>query len=373
MEAIGTLAGGIAHDFNNILAGILGSIELAEHELPPGDSVRVQLDRARRASLRARDLVAKILTFSRRGEQQRAVQLLGPAVREAAGLLRASLPATIEIRTFICAEPVPVLCDIGQIHQVVMNLSANAAYAMQQRGGVLTISLETLVAEGAFLNAYPSFPPGPAACLSIADTGTGMDAATRERIFEPFFTTKPIGEGTGLGLAVAHGIVQDHGGVITLESELNVGTKFRIFLPLSEAPARGSASPFAPKRGAGQRILIVDDEADVVAIASSALTHLGYRPTAFTRAADALAAFRTAPQEFDAVVTDLMMPEIPGVDVVAAVRAERPDLPVLVLSGFMREAELERMHKLGITHFLEKPFPFASLAGAMRELFGQQH
>ncbi len=371
LEAIGTLAGGIAHDFNNILAGILGSIQLAEGELGKHEPARPLLERATKACLRARDLVAKILTFSRRGDQQHAVHALGPVVREATGLLRASLPATIEIRTFITDEALPVLCEPVQVHQVVMNLSANAAHAMRARGGVLTIALDRFVPDAAFSAAHPEFPPAPAAArLSVVDTGTGMDAVTRERIFEPFFTTKPVGEGTGLGLAVVHGIVEDHRAAITVESTPEAGTTFRIYFPLANvaAPVRGAGARVVPTRGGGQRILFVDDETDVAAVAARVLRGLGYEPTTFTRAREALAAFNRNPDGFDAVISDLTMPEMTGADLVGQMLIVRPKLPVLVMTGYMRSAEQERLRANGIRHFLEKPFTLASFAEAMRAL-----
>jgi PAS domain S-box-containing protein len=375
MEAIGTLAGGIAHDFNNILTGILGSIQLAELDLAPDDKIRPSLDRATKACLRAKDLVAKILTFSRRGEQQQSVHPLGPVVREAVGLLRASLPATIEIRTFITEQPLPILCDPGQIHQVVMNLSANAAHAMRARGGVLTIAVDSFTPDALFIAAHPQFPPGPAAsCLTVTDTGTGMDAMTRERIFEPFFTTKPVGEGTGLGLAVVHGIIEDHRGAITVESEPHIGTTFRIYFTVTAptSPARrGSSTPFAPARGAGQRVLFVDDEPDVAAVAERVLGSLGYQAVTFTRSPDALLAFQHDPNAFDAVVSDLTMPELTGADLVAEILTMRPGTPVLVMTGYMRGADQERMRALGVRHCLEKPFTVTSFASAMKDMLGQ--
>jgi PAS domain S-box-containing protein len=372
MEAIGTLAGGIAHDFNNILAGILGSIQLAEHELPGDAPARPLLERATRACLRARDLVAKILTFSRRGEPQRKVQAVTPLVREAVGLLRASLPATIDFHSSFTTEPTPVLCDAGQVHQIIMNLGANGAHAMRERGGALAVTVEVCAPEAAFLAAHPAYAADRSVCITISDTGTGMDDATRERIFEPFFTTKPVGEGTGLGLALVHGIVEDYGGGIVVKSELHVGTTFRIYLPIATTPAAaGSTSPFAPPsgRGTGQRLLFVDDEADVVSIATHALTLLGYRPTTFTQPVEALAAFRRDPSAFDAVVSDLTMPGMSGADLIAEIRSKRPDLPALVMTGYLRGADAERIRALGVTSFLEKPFTLATLAGALHTLF----
>jgi PAS domain S-box-containing protein len=245
MEAIGTLAGGIAHDFNNILTGILGNMELAGLELPPGHPARTFLRDALKASNRARDLVAQILLFSRRRDQQRIVSALDNVLKEALSLLRASLPSTIEFNTHISPNCPRVLCDATQIHQIVMNLGTNAAHAMRERGGVFTVTLASCDVNPALAAAHPQLAAGRAVRLSVRDTGCGMDPVTRERIFEPFFTTKPAGEGTGLGLAVVHGIMQNHDGTITVESQPGMGRSFTSTSPQSK--------PGRPKRSTSLR------------------------------------------------------------------------------------------------------------------------
>jgi PAS domain S-box-containing protein len=368
MEAIGTLAGGIAHDFNNILTGILGNMELAGLELTPGHPSRAFLRDALKASNRARDLVAQILLFSRRRDQQRTVNSLDRVLKEALGLLRASLPATIEFRTDIAPNCPRVLCDATQIHQIVMNLGTNAAHAMRERGGVFTVTLGLCNVEPALAAAHPQLAAGRAVRLSMRDTGCGMDAPTRERIFEPFFTTKPAGEGTGLGLAVVHGIMQNHDGAVTVESQPGLGTEFHLYFPAVETgEAEASNVPIQPPRGNGERILLIDDEASIAQIGERMLHKLGYQATALTSSAQALALYEKAPHSFDAIITDLTMPEITGTQLAGRVFATRPKLPVILSTGFMRSLDIDRARNLGVKHFIEKPFTIHSLAQQLRD------
>jgi PAS domain S-box-containing protein len=363
MEAIGTLAGGIAHDFNNILTGIMGNVQLAELDLAHEHPSRAYLVETLKACNRARDLVAQILTFSRRREQQRVVTRLGPVVKEALRLLRASLPATIDIRLDIDDDSPPVLCDPTQMHQVLVNLGANAAYAMRAAGGVLAVSLRAVEIESAMVTQYPQLRTGRTVCLAVRDTGCGMDAATRERIFEPFFTTKAPGEGTGLGLAVVHGIVVNHEGVITVDSRPDAGTVFNLYFPVVEsAESESIAEPAPLPRGQGECILFVDDEPAVVQIGGRMLTKLGYRPLAFTNSLQALAAFRENPQEIDLVLTDLTMPDLSGVELARQVFALRPGLPLVITSGHMQADDADQARALGVRYFVEKPFMLNTLA-----------
>jgi PAS domain S-box-containing protein len=363
MEAIGTLAGGIAHDFNNILTGIFGYIQLAGFDLPPDHPIRPYLEGVMRGSERARDLVAQILTFSRRREQQRTVARLGPVVSDALRLLRASLPSTIEFRTTIDSDTPPVLCDATQVHQVLMNLGTNAAYAMRDRGGVLTVTLRVAEAEPAVAASHPQFKHRPPVCLAISDTGIGMDATTKDRLFEPFFTTKPIGDGSGLGLAVVHGIVQSHEGAIICESQPGEGTSFRVYFPTVDL--EGMEAPSVPAqlpRGAGERVMLVDDEEAVVAIATRMLERLGYRTIPYTDARRALDHVLQDPHAFDLVLTDLTMPGVTGVELARQAKAVRPGLPVVITTGFMRAREIDSARALGVVEFLEKPFVLSALA-----------
>jgi PAS domain S-box-containing protein len=363
MEAIGTLAGGIAHDFNNILTGILGNVQLAELDLALEHPARTYLSDALKACNRARDLVAQILTFSRRREQRRVVTRLGPVVKEALRLLRASLSATIDIRLDLDDDSPPVLCDPTQMHQVLMNLGANAAYAMRAAGGVLAVSLRAVEVESAMIAQHPQLRTGRTVCLSVRDTGCGMDAATRERIFEPFFTTKAPGEGTGLGLAVVHGIVLNHEGVIVVDSQPGAGTVFHLYFPVIEtAESESTAEPRLLPRGRGERILLVDDEPAVVLIGGRMLARLGYRPLVFTSSTEALAAFREDPAGIDLVLTDSTMPDITGVELARQVYALRPGLPLVITSGHMQTDDADQAREFGVHYFVEKPFMLGPLA-----------
>ncbi|MBL9215992.1 MAG: PAS domain S-box protein [Opitutaceae bacterium] len=368
MEAIGTLAGGIAHDFNNILTGIMGNLQLIELDLPPGHNVGPLLADAQKASHRARDLVAQILTFSRRQEQQRAPTRLGPVVEEALRLLRATLPATIEIRTDLDPECPPVHCDGSQFHQVIMNLGTNAAHAIGDRRGVISVTLQTVEHDAETLARHPQVLPGQTVALSISDTGCGMDAATLERIFEPFFTTKGPGAGTGLGLPVVHGIVQDHHGALVVESRPGEGTTFDLYLP----PASGEASAAVPAptvlfHGSGERILVVDDEAAVARVATSLLQRLGYVAENFTAPEAALEAFRAAPGGYEAVLTDLTMPGLTGIDLAREIRTIRPGMPVIITSGFLGTKATEAAQALGIIHYVRKPYSLQTLSVQLRQ------
>ena len=328
---------------------------------------RRSLSEATAAGGRAKELVTQILAFSRQREQQRTVISLASHVREAVRFLRASLPATISIETSFDPGPSLVLADPTQMHQVLMNLGTNAAHAMRQRGGVLTVALTPADPEPAFAAAHPTLKPGQTLCLTVADNGTGMAPEVVERIFDPFFTTKPVGEGTGLGLAIVHSILQDHEAAVTVESRLGVGTTFRLYFPLvASAPvAAPAARPEAP-RGGGQHVMLVDDELLVLSVAKPMLRRLGYRTTVFDRSRAALEAYEKAPQDFDLVVSDLTMPELTGIELVQRMRALRPEQPVLIMTGYMRTADIESVRTSGVANFLSKPFTLVSLGEGIR-------
>ncbi|MCX5899732.1 MAG: PAS domain S-box protein, partial [Proteobacteria bacterium] len=312
MEAIGTLAGGIAHDFNNILTAINGYTELS---LLPGTDqkhLRSNLEQVLRAGARARDLVSQILAFSRQTEQEMRAVSITPIIKEALRFLRASLPATIEIRQHIDAKPDVVMADPTQLHQVLMNLCTNAGYAMKDKGGVLDIGLRRITYDGTGAWGHAALQPGAYLRLSITDTGHGMERDVMEHIFEPYFTTKGRSDGTGLGLAVVHGIVQAHGGDIVVSSEPGKGSKFEVLLPALEV-GQGAAEtePKTPARGT-ESILIVDDEKVLVQMAVHILEPLGYRVRTTHVPEDALALFEDRPHDFDLVITDKIMPRMTG-------------------------------------------------------------
>ncbi|MDH3197478.1 MAG: ATP-binding protein [Candidatus Krumholzibacteria bacterium] len=334
IETIGTLAGGIAHDFNNILAPIIGYTEMVLDGLPAGDPQREDLEQVFKAARRAKDLVEQILVFGRRGDQQQRPVLANLVVREAATLLRSMLPTTIEMSISIDPDAGTILADASQIHQVVMNLCTNAAHAMLPEGGMLRVTLAREEVEEPLAGARARLEPGPHVVLTVQDAGRGMDEATLTRIFEPFFTTKPPGEGTGLGLSVVHGIVTSHGGEIFVESTPGEGSSFRVYLPAASDDAEEPRDDEAYAQGHGEHVLLVDDEPDIVSMTTRLLEHLGYRVTAHTGGPEALHAFRGSPDAFDIVVTDQIMPRLTGLELAAELVLIRPDLPVVLTTGF---------------------------------------
>jgi signal transduction histidine kinase/ActR/RegA family two-component response regulator/PAS domain-containing protein len=369
MDALGTLAGGIAHDFNNILTAIGGNAELAALEAPQNGEVAESIQEILKAHGRARDLVRRILLFSRSQEPVRQVTDLEPIVKEALQLLRATVPRNIDIRTSLAPNLPPVRVDATQMHQVMMNLGTNAAYAMGEGGGVLSVELDAVTIGADAGGVAAEFDPGRYLRLRVADTGCGMGPEVRERLFEPFFTTKGQA-GTGLGLSVVHGIIRDHDGSISVTSEPGVGTQFEIRLPADVEEAPGPAAAFSGRmRGDGQHVMYVDDEASLCHVMSRTLARLGYRCTTFTDAVVALQEFRTAPHEFHAVITDLQMPPMSGLDVARAVRAIRPDTPIAVASGYPPE-HIATDPDVESVAWIYKPATVEELADTLHRLVG---
>jgi two-component system, cell cycle sensor histidine kinase and response regulator CckA len=369
MEAIGTLAGGIAHDFNNILAAIIGYTELSMFDVSQWSPMHQNLEQVLKAGHRAKDLVRQILAFSRHGDEQRWTPVeVGMVIREGLKLLRASLPTTIEIRPNITAASCAVLADPTQIHQVLINLCANAAHAMRDQGGVLEVGLEAvdLDADGAL--HYPDISPGAYIKLTVRDTGHGMDAATRERIFDPYFTTKEVGEGSGLGLAVAHGIVQRLDGAISVQSAPGRGATFQVLLPRSERKPEGQAQGTGPLPGGRECILFVDDEEALVDMGEQMLNHLGYQVVTKTSSADALESFRALPDEFDLVITDFTMPQMTGVALAGEILNVRPDMPIILCTGFSEQIDEAKAKSEGIREFVMKPLSQRELAEVIRRV-----
>jgi signal transduction histidine kinase len=365
MESIGLLAGGIAHDFNNILSAIYGNLCLAQMEAANQPEVLELLGNISDAAKRAGDLVKQILTFSRQNKQEREPLKLNSVVPEALKLLRASMPATIRIEPELTDTPT-VLANATAIHQVVMNLGTNAWHAMRDQPGTLRLDMHVLEVDEDFAAAHPGLHPGRYVRLSISDTGHGMDAATVERIFEPFFTTKPVGEGTGLGLAVVLGIMQSHDGAITVHSEPGQGTTFHLFFPVFAAAATPieNAAPAIP-RGQGEHILFVDDEAVLADVGRKMLERLGYVVTAKTSAQEALAAVRAQPGAFDLVVTDLTMPGVDGLKLGAQLLQAQPRLVMLLSTGYSGVITPEAARELGFRGLLVKPATARALGEAV--------
>lgn len=367
MDALGTLAGGIAHDFNNILAAIRGYGELALLDAPPGGALRESIDEILKACVRARELVRRILLFSQGQQSTLEVMPLGPVVDEALQLLRATLPPRIEIRFHAAPHLPPVRADATQVHQVVMNLGTNAAYAMREDGGILSVELGAVDVETEAAGFAAELKPGRYLRLRVTDTGCGMRPEIRERLFEPFFTTKGQA-GTGLGLSVVHGIVRDHGGTISVTSEPGAGSRFDVHLPAAtEGAAYRADEPAQGPRGAGQHVMYVDDEPALCHVMTRILVHLGYRCTAFTDPVAALHEFRTAPHAFDAVVTDLQMPAMSGLDLARAVWSVRPGVAVAVASGLPPE-HIATDPDVASVAWIQKPLAIDDLATRLHRL-----
>lgn len=365
MESVGTLAGGIAHDFNNILGGILGNVALAKTEAGEGHAALVHLDEIQKASQRARNLVRQILTFSRREPHELQTQPLRPIVEETHKLLRATLPARVNLEVVLADAPVHVHADATQIQQVLMNLCTNAWHALVDSAGRVLIGLDAATLDEQNGRRPGGLPAGRYAHVWVSDTGTGMDAATRERIFEPFFTTKPVGQGTGLGLSVVHGILAAHHGGIEVESEPGQGSTFHLYLPAVEVEAAAAAVSAAapePAPGHGERVLYVDDDETMVLMVERLLERAGYRVSAFHDALAAIAAVRRSPGDFDFVVTDFNMPQCSGLEVAEQLHGIRAELPVVISSGYITEELRLRAREAGVRGLLEKQNTFEELA-----------
>ena len=369
MEAIGTLAGGIAHDFNNILTAIIGCSELAALDVQPNSPAATNLGEVLSAARRARDLVRQILTFSRMDDARRSDFDLAAAVYESARLLRASIPTTVEIRVTTPPGACMVHGNATQMQQVLLNLGANAEHAMRATGGgVLEIALAQGELHESDVASHPGMSPGPVARLVVRDSGAGMPAHVRERAFDPFFTTKPVGEGTGMGLAVVHGIVTAYGGTISVESAPGAGTTFTLVLPRTGGPAK--PDPVSGRPGqmpAGQgRVLVVEDEHAIGRMFKRLLGRIGYDVEVHDNARDALDVFKSDPMRFDVVITDLTMPGMTGDVFAAEVLKIRPGIPVILATGYAMAFSPERAKSLGIAAFLRKPLSIAELAEVLR-------
>jgi PAS domain S-box-containing protein len=356
MEAIGTLAGGIAHDFNNILSIINGYTELLKISLADQPEFNEHLDAVAKAGARAAGLVRQILTFSRQEQTQREPMQLAPVIEEATKFLRATIPSTIEIRLHLAADAPAVLADATEVHQIVMNLGTNAWHAMRDRAGKLEVELEPFVVDQELAAHTPQLREGRYARLSISDSGKGMDQATLSRIFEPFFTTKVVGEGTGLGLSVVHGIMLSHDGAITVYSKPGVGTTFRLYFPAhSSEEATAEIQAAATPSGTGERVLFVDDEAPLARLGKAILERLSYSVDARTDVLEALELIRTDPGRFDLVIADQTMPSMTGIDFARQIRLIRPDLPIILTTGYIGQLKIEQLRPMGIRELLPKP------------------
>ncbi len=369
MEAVGTLAGGIAHDFNNILAAITGYTELAVMLIPENAQAHGHLQKVLKACERACGLVSQILTFSRQADQDKRPVRMGLVVKEALKLMRALLPATIEVRQTVFESTAMVMADPIQIHQIMMNTCTNAAHAMEANGGVIEVTLSDIMIDADTLTVYPDLKPGPHIKLSVSDTGHGMSKEIMERIFDPFFTTKEPGKGTGMGLSVIHGIVTDCHGTITVSSHPGRGTTFHIILPAVPEQTTVPADADHGQIPTGdERILFIDDEDELAALGKVLLEHLGYRLTSFQSGIEALAAFQADPAGYDLVITDQTMPKMTGMELARTILEIRPDMPIILCSGFSETASMEKAKAIGIREYLMKPLVIQQLANSIRKV-----
>ena len=363
MESIGTLAGGVAHDFNNVLAAILGNVVIARNDIDPGHPAQRSLALIHQAAARARTLVQQIMTFSRRRPQQLTVQALRPQVEEAVAMLRATLPASVGLETALAEAPLYARVDAAQVQQLVLNLCTNAWQALAGQPGQVRLGLDRVDGDT------------PWARLRVEDNGAGMDDATRARIFEPFFTTKAVGQGTGLGLAVVHGIVSASGGRIEVQSRLGEGTRFDILLPLAPAQAAAAnaeASMPATGAGKGEQLLYVDDDEVVALTMGVLLQRAGYSVTCVHSAQQALDLVRAQPRGFELVVTDYNMPGMSGVALAEALALAAPGLPVVIASGYVTEALEAQAHAAGVRAVLFKEYAFERLVGIVHAILGSR-
>ena len=367
MEAMGTLAGGIAHDFNNILGAILGYGELAQKASAEGSVVRRYLDNVMHAGGRAKALVERILAFSRSGMGERGPINVQGVIEETLELLAASLPPGVSLTKRLEAGDAAIVGDATQLHQVAMNLCTNALQAMKN-GGVLEVALDRVDVAQSRTLSHGNLAPGTYVRLSVSDTGSGIRPDVLDRMFDPFFTTRSTAEGTGLGLSLVHGIVADLGGAIDVHTTVGRGTTFTIWLPTAGEVSLRSAEVAAElPRGDGQTVMIVDDEKPLVALAEEILAELGYEPVGFGSSTAALEAFREAPRRFDMVLTDETMPELIGTELARQIRLLRPDIPIVLMSGYSGPKLLERARAIGIREVLRKPLRSSDIA----ECFGR--
>ena len=370
LEAIGTLAGGIAHDFNNILTPILGYAEMVKLELGPHGSAGENIGEVIKAALRAKDLVQQILTFSRQKDQQRMPLAPHIIIKEAIKLLRATIPTTIEIRQNINVNSGMVLGDATQLHQIVMNLCTNAYHAMRESGGVLAVSLQPMQVgrDDPKVNGL-ALTPGAYVLFEVSDTGSGMDTQTMAKIFDPYFTTKPQGEGTGLGLSVVHGIVKEYGGHITVYSEPGRGSTFHLYLPrIISSPETEEHTVVRPLACGTERLLLVDDDPAIVGLEKSVLETLGYHVTGVTSSHEALQVFQASPRDFDLLLTDMTMPGLTGVELSLRVHAIRPEIPIVLCSGFSELIDGDKAKAIGIQAYLMKPVLRKEMAETIRKV-----
>jgi len=371
MESIGTLAGGIAHDFNNILFPIMGHTEILLDDIPHNSPLRDSLNEIYLSSLRAKDLVNQILTFSRQEKAEFNLIKISPIIKEALKLIRSTIPKSIDITEHIEDGDGLIKADPTQIHQIIMNLATNAYHAMEDTGGGMLVRL-TEVELGKYDLMNPGMVPGAFVCLTIEDKGIGIDKKLEDKIFEPFFTTKEKGKGTGMGLAVVHGIVTRMNGGIQIVSNPGKGTKFLIYFPMEKSSRELEARANHSIQGGDEHILLVDDEDGIIKMEEKMLERLGYKVSSYTDSIEALDQFHTKPETFDLVITDFAMPKMSGDELAFKLLDIRPDIPIILNTGFSDKMTPEIAEAIGIKDILMKPIIKAELAQTIRTVLGER-
>ncbi len=376
MEAIGSMAGGIAHDFNNILTPILGYAKMILRASPEDEPSNKYAQKIQKAGNRAKELVSQILTFSRKsddsGDRELKAIRIAPIAKEVLQLQGTALPDSIRINRILKSEKDVVLADPTKIHQILMNLCTNAGHAMKENGGILELRITDFTVTKRANRKFPNLVPGPYLRISVKDTGVGMDQSTREKIFEPFFTTKKSGEGTGMGLSVVLGIIAAYKGTITVESEVGVGSIFHVILPIVEMATEEERTESESMPSGNERILIIDDERDVTDMISDMLESIGYETATVNQGFGALKLLEMSPDHFDLVITDQVMPGITGTEIAQKIFEIRPNMPVILCTGFSGSVSLEQAKEIGIKEYLTKPIVMDDLANAIRKALGHE-
>ncbi|MBU4055660.1 MAG: response regulator [Proteobacteria bacterium] len=368
LEAIGTLAGGIAHDFNNILAAIMGYTEITISEITPDNPLFKRMERVLKAAHRGKDLVNQILTFSRQHEQQKQLVRMDLIVEEALALLCPIIPKSIQILSYNSGDVPTIYADPSQIHQVLMNLCTNSAYAMREKGGNLDLRIETCDLDESNRYIYEGLPSGKYVKLTVSDTGPGIDPRIANRIFEPFFTTKKLGEGSGMGLSVVHGIIKSLNGAIILTSEPDKGATFQIVIPKEEEVLKEEQLRSKLVSSGNERILFVDDEESIAEMAGEMLEKLGYEVISLQNSMEALDIFQKQHAKFNLVVTDLTMPFMSGEELAKEILSIRSDMPIIMCTGFSEVVSPEKAKKIGVKEYIMKPFLHEELAATIRKV-----
>ena len=367
LETIGTLAGGIAHDFNNILTPIMGFTQMAMFNLDVEIPLYKDLEQVINGTYRARDLVNQILLFSKQSEKERFSLSLQPLINEALKLLRPTLPSTIEFNKQIDPTCGNVMADATQIHQIIVNLCTNAWQAMEKNGGLMTIKLKQIVLDKENVRLNPKLNPGPYACLTITDTGIGMNETTLEYIFDPFFTTKPIDKGTGLGLSVVHGIIRSHQGDIQVSSIPGVGSSFHVYLPIVESELDSKELETVSLLTGTEYLLVVEDDKTVARMLLRMLESIGYSVDLFFSSPDALSAFNKQPDKYDMIITDLTMPDLTGLELSQEIQKAHQGIPIIIITGNRGNLSKEILQESGVKRVIGKPIEFQEFSIAVRK------